>query len=105
MGNLMNTYEDAIPVAFPPQTPLIIGFDNINIYKGHARFARLQKSMAPIMWNLTVRMARKPNVEDIQDLWENVNTASKPQKDVLSLTVEDICLGKREKKLEENSFK
>ena len=67
MGNLMNTYEDAIPVAFPPQTPLIIGFDNINIYKGHARFARLQKSMAPIMWNLTVRMARKPNVEDIQD--------------------------------------
>lgn len=95
MGNLMNTYEDAIPVAFPPQTPLIIGFDNINIYKGHARFARLQKSMAPIMWNLTVRMARKPNV----------NTASKPQKDVLSLTVEDIFLGKREKKLEENSFK
>lgn len=61
--------------------------------------------MAPIMWNLTVRMARKPNVEDIQDLWENVNTASKPQKDVLSLTVEDIFLGKREKKLEENSFK
>ena len=51
--------------------------------------------MAPIMWNLTVRMAKKPNVEDIQDLWGNVNTASKQQKDVLSLTVEDIFLGKR----------
>lgn len=52
------------------------------------------------MWNLTVRMARKPNVEDIQDLWENVNTASKPQKDVLSLTVEDIFLDSQEELLE-----
>ena len=65
MGRLFKTYTDAIPVAFPSNTPLIIGYDNINIYKGKARFSRLKRKILPVMWNLTVRMARKPNIDGI----------------------------------------
>ena len=93
MGRLFNTYTDAIPVAFPSNTPLIIGYDNINIYKGKARFSRLKRKILPVMWNLTVCMAWKPNIEGIEHLWESPDTACKPQKDILALTVEDIFLG------------
>lgn len=93
MGRLFKTYTDAIPVAFPSNTPLIIGYDNINIYKGKARFSRLKRKILPVMWNLTVRMARKPNIDGIEHLWESPDTACKPQKDILALTVEDIFLG------------
>lgn len=52
MGNLMNTYEDAIPVAFPPQTPLIIGFDNINIYKDMLVLRDSRKAWHPLCGTL-----------------------------------------------------
>lgn len=93
MGGLVEGYTEAIPVVFPPNTPVIIGYDNINIYKGKARFPRLKRAILPVMWNLTVRMARKPVVNGIEHLWASPDTASKPQKDVMSLTVEDIFLG------------
>ena len=93
MGALVKGYTEAIPVAFPSTTPVIIGYDNINIYKGKARFARLKGTFLPVMWNMTVRMARKPVIDDIQHLWASTDSAVKPQRDVMSLTVEDIFLG------------
>ena len=92
-GRLFKTYTDAIPVAIPSNTPLIIGYDNINIYKGKAQFSRLKRKILPVMWNLTVRMARKPNIDGIEHLWQSPDTACKPLKDILALTVEDIFLG------------
>ena len=93
MAGLLKDYTKAIPAAFPSETPLIIGYDNINIYRGRARFSRLKRAVLPVMWNLTVRMARKPLVSGIEHLWASHDTAKKPQKDIMSLTVEDIILG------------
>lgn len=45
------------------------------------------------MWNLTVRMAQKRNIDGIEHLWVCPDTACKPQKDIMALTVEDIFLG------------
>lgn len=93
MAGLLKDYTKAIPAAFPSETPILIGYDNINIYRGKARFPRLKKAVLPVMWNLTVRMARRPVVSGIEHLWASHDTARKPQKDIMSLTVEDIILG------------
>ena len=85
MGGLVKGYTKTIPVAFPSTKPLIIGYDNINIYKGKPRFTRLKRATLPVMWNLSVLMARKPVVDGIEHLWTNPDTASKPLKDRMSL--------------------
>ena len=86
MGGLVKGYTKAIPVAFPSTKPLIIGYDNINIYKGKARFTRLKGATLPVTWNLGVLMARKPVIDGIEHLWNNPDTASKPLKDIMSLS-------------------
>ena len=77
---------------FPDNCP-IIAYDNINIHKGRARHIRLKGRTVPIMWNFTGKVVIKPETEMINHLFEDSKTASKSQKLLENLKLEDILLG------------
>ena len=68
-------------------------FDNINIYRGRAKYIRLNQKAVPIQWNFTVRAALTPNISDITDLFANYETASKLQGSVSKLDETDLLIG------------
>ena len=68
-------------------------FDNINIYRGRARYVRLKQKLVPIQWNFTVRAALTPKLEGIESLFTNANTAEKPQKPVADMDFADLLIG------------
>jgi hypothetical protein len=77
----------------PPSIPVIFMFDNINIYRGRARYVRLKHKLVPIQWNFTVRAALTPKLEGIESLFTNPETAQKPQKPVAKMDFKDLLIG------------
>jgi len=75
----------------PLEWPVMLIFDNINIYKGHSRHIRLKKSTVPSMWNFTVRAVLKPNICGMEYLWRDPDTAFKPQGELKKVKSEPIA--------------
>ena len=46
------------------------------------------------MWDFTVRGWRACDITDIEDLFEDQDTATKPQRNVADLKFEDLSIGK-----------
>ena len=68
-------------------------FDNINIYRGRARYVRLKQKLVPIQWNFTVRAALTPTLEGIENLFTKPETADNPQKPVAKMDFTDLLIG------------
>ena len=89
----LKNYMTIVKQKFPYSSPLIILFDNCNIYRGVARFARLRRSLLPIMCNLTVRAALVPNLSGIEYLWEDISNQQDSQRNLNDLTYSDLTIG------------
>ena len=58
---------------------------------------RLKQKLVPIMWNFTVRAARKPSLKGIEELWNNEGARTTPLRKIDDITVNDIFLGEYKK--------
>ena len=65
--------------------------NNCNIFRGVARYVRLKRSLMHMMWNITVRAARKQDIEGIQQFLKPNEENMEPIGDVV---FDDILLGK-----------
>ncbi|CAH1248585.1 Hypp8272 [Branchiostoma lanceolatum] len=91
MGKRLDNFQSEVNSKFGDNGPVMFGYDNINIFRA-VRHLRVMKGK-PRMWNFTVRMALKPNLEGIQELFCAKETAEMPQKPVEDLTADDVFLG------------
>ena len=78
---------------FPVKQPVIFLMENINMYRGKHRHDRLYKSLGPKMWNFTGRGAHLPNLVGIEELFENAETFTQPQRPVEELVAKDVLIG------------
>lgn len=90
----LNNFSKVISREFPVEKPVILLMDNINMYRGKHRHDRLYKSIGPKMWNFTGRGALLPNLVGIEDLFNNEDTCTRPQRPVEELVAKDVLLGK-----------
>ncbi|XP_078667368.1 uncharacterized protein LOC144909179 [Branchiostoma floridae x Branchiostoma belcheri] len=90
MGKRLESFQTTIDKKFGDNGPVMFAYDNINILRA-VRHMRVLKGKAH-MWNFTVRMAIKPNLEGIKELFTAKETAEVPQKPVEDLTADDIFL-------------
>ncbi|KAI8490282.1 hypothetical protein Bbelb_320200 [Branchiostoma belcheri] len=90
MEGRLNSFQSVIEREFGDNGPVIFAYDNINIFRA-VRHMRVMKGK-PQMWNFTVRMAIKPNLEGIKELFETKDTAEIPQKPVEDVTVDDVFI-------------
>lgn len=74
----------------PPDVPLLLLMDNINIYQGHKRHHRLFRGYGQNMWNFTVRGVFIPDIEDIRHLFTCSDTATQSQHDVKKFTFANL---------------
>ena len=65
----VKNYAKVIKSAVPSNHPIMLLFDNANIFKGRARHIRLVSKIVPLMWTFTARAIRIPNLEGIEDMW------------------------------------
>ena len=76
----------------PPEVPIILLIDNINMYRGNKKYHILFKAFGPKMWNFTGRGALIPNTDGLSDLFDDEETAAKSQNDLNDITFDDISL-------------
>ena len=84
--------EKEIAKQTPIDTPVILMFDNINMYRGKRKHLRLFKYIGPTMWNFTGQAVLIPNVAGLEDLLRDKNACLQPQKRVLQLNPEDVFI-------------
>ncbi|KAI8487323.1 hypothetical protein Bbelb_351210 [Branchiostoma belcheri] len=85
MGKRLENFQTTIDNKFADNGPVMFAYDNINILRA------VLKGKTQI-WNFTVRMAIKPNLEGIEELFASKETEEMPQKPVEDLTADDIFL-------------
>ncbi|XP_078621279.1 uncharacterized protein LOC144887753 [Branchiostoma floridae x Branchiostoma japonicum] len=90
MGERLKNFQPVIDCKFGDNGPVIFAYDNINIFRA-VRHMRVLKGK-PRMWNFTVRMALKPDLEGIKELFEAKDTAEMPQKPVEDVIVDDVFI-------------
>ncbi|XP_066290643.1 uncharacterized protein [Branchiostoma lanceolatum] len=90
MGKRLDNFQTTIDDKFGDSGPVMFAYDNINILRA-VRHMRVMKGKAH-MWNFTVRMAIKPNLEGIKELFTANETSEMPQKPVEDLTADDVFL-------------
>ncbi|XP_078591192.1 uncharacterized protein LOC144870649 [Branchiostoma floridae x Branchiostoma japonicum] len=90
MGKRLDNFQAVINEKFGDGGPVMFAYDNINILRA-VRHIRVLKGKAQ-MWNFTVRMAIKPDLEGIEELFSAKETAEMPQKPVEDLTADDVFL-------------
>ena len=76
----------------PPEVPIILFIDNINMYRGNKKYHRLFKTFGPKIWNFTGRGVLIQNTDGLSDLFDDEETAAKNQKDLNDITFDDISL-------------
>ena len=69
----------------PIDLPVILLFDNINMYRGKHKHLRLFKYTGPTMWNFTCQAVLIASVEGLEDILQDKNASLRPQKSVLQL--------------------
>ena len=67
--------------------PVIFLLDNVNVYRGQKKYHRLFKTFGPKMWNFTGHGILIPNIDSIEHLFQEKDTAVLPQEDLLSEAV------------------
>ena len=67
--------------------PVIFLLDNINVYRGQKKYHRLFKTFGPKMWNFTGRGILIPNIDSLEHLFQEKDTAMLPQENLLSEAV------------------
>ncbi|XP_066263266.1 uncharacterized protein [Branchiostoma lanceolatum] len=90
MEERLKNFQGIIDRKFGDKEPVIFAYDNINIFRA-VRHMRVLKGK-PRMWNFTVRMAVKPDLEGIKELFETKDTAEIPQKPVEDVIVDDVFI-------------
>jgi len=76
----------------PIDLPVILLFDNINMYRGKHKHLRLFKYTGPTMWNFTGQAIIIPRVEGLEDILQDRNASLRPQKSVLQLDPNEIFI-------------
>ena len=76
----------------PSDLPVILMFDNINMYRGKHKHLRLYKYIGPTMWNFTGQAVLIPNVEGLDEILKDKSASLTPQKSVLQLDSNDIFI-------------
>lgn len=76
----------------PTDSPVILMFDNINMYRGKHKHLRLFKYIGPNMWNFTGQAVLIPNVEGLENILQDKDASVKPQKNVLFINPNDIFI-------------
>ena len=82
--------QDEISKETPVVSPIILMFDNINMYRGKHNHLRLFKYIGPTMWNFTGQAVLIPNLEGLENILLDENSTLKPQKSVLQLDPDDL---------------
>ncbi len=80
--------------------PIILLMDNINVYRGNKKYHRLFATFCPKMWNFTGRGIFFPNIEGIEHLFSESQTASESQRDIINLVAEDLTIDSNDPHLE-----
>ena len=76
----------------PPETPLVLLLDNVNIHRGNQRHHRLFKLPKVNMWNFTVRGLLIPDTRGIEDSFTEPMTSCESQANVLEWNENNITL-------------
>lgn len=76
----------------PIDLPVILLFDNINMYRGKHKHLRLFKYTGSTMWNFTGEAVLIPSVEGLEDILQDKNASLRPQKSVLQLDPNEIFI-------------
>ena len=84
--------EKEIGKETPIDTPVILMFDNINMYQEKRKHLHLFKYMGPTMSNFTGQAVLIPNVAGMGDLIRDKNACLQPPKRVLQLNPEDVFI-------------
>ena len=63
----------------PIDLPVILLFDNINMYRGKHKHLRLFKYTGSTMWNFTGQAVLIPNLEALEDILQSKNASLRPQ--------------------------
>ena len=85
--------QQLIDEKFRNNMPAIMLIDNVNMYRGKRRHKRLVRMLGPKMWNFTVRSALVPNLQDIENLFQDYASFTKPQIEITDLQASDVLLG------------
>ena len=85
--------QQLIDEKFRNNMPVIMLIDNVNMYRGKRRHERLVRMLGPKMWNFTVRAALVPNLQDIENLFQDYVSFTKPQIEITDLQASDVLLG------------
>lgn len=93
MNKRLENYGEMLEKHAPSDAPVLLLMDNINMYRGTARHHRLFKTASPKMWNFTVRGAIIPNTNGLDELLQTKETYQQQQKDVSTLTADDLFIG------------
>jgi hypothetical protein len=90
---------DHVKSLTPPEIPLLLLMDNINIYRGNKRHHRLFKVYGQNMWNFTVRGLFIPQTDEINHLFTCRETACQSQHDVTKFTYADLTINNNKEHL------
>ena len=63
------------------------------MYHGKRRHERLVRMLGPKMWNFTERAALVPNLQDIENLFQDYASFTQPQIKITDLQASDVLLG------------
>ena len=84
--------QEEISKQTPTDSPVILTFDNINMYRGKHKHLWLFKYIGPMMWNFTGQAVLIPNVEGLENILQDKDAPIKPQRNVLLLNPSDIFI-------------
>ena len=90
LDNRMVKKEEYIRSIMPPNIPVILLLDNINIHRSKRWHLQLLRNVSLSIWNLIGRAVLVPNLESITELFTKKETALVSQRDVLQMRHEDI---------------
>lgn len=83
--------EDIMKIT-PLEKPVILMFDNVNMYRGKHKHLRLFKSGGPVMWNFTCQAVLVPNTDGLEEIIQGKRTCLQPQKSVLEIDANEIFI-------------
>jgi hypothetical protein len=92
--------QDEIKKLTPLEKPVILMFDNVNMYRGKHKHLRLFKSAGPVMWNFTVQAVLVPDITDLEEIFHDDSACLSPQKSILEMDPNEIFIEADQEKRE-----
>ena len=90
---MLDHFDKIISEKAPVNIPVILLFDNINMYRGNKHHHQIFKILGPTMWNFTVRGAIIPNCDGVCDMIDDPKMTQEPQKELTTLKPKDLLIG------------